>query len=316
MLLDDLQQAIAESPDSAEPYLVFADWLQSQSDPFGEFIALSYAQQSETSADRFIERKKHLEAISKRFAHRWADLVELEDAQWRWGFIRRATVEAGSFRALAGSRAGRFIREVAIRGAAARLQIDLTVLPATLNGLRLVQHVTRDDNQVELPQLPACFTRLALEDGRWVLPIMKTGIRDLRLMPSFEIAAAWPFVETHASQLKVLHLSEAPWAIDQVLNAEGGQFSQLTELRLEHDLADDALMALSKSPLLKSLERVAVTGPFTDAGIDAVLKAFARFSRLREFIVAGGSVSKQLRSMAKKQLPQMLVLKNAPAAEW
>ena len=316
MLLDDLQQAIAESPDSPEPYLVFADWLQSHGDPFGEFIALSYAQQNETSTDRFVERKIRLEAIRKRNARKWADMVELEEAQWRWGFIRSAMLEAGSFRTLAASRAGRFIREAAIRGTAARLQIDLTVLPPTLIGLRLVQSVTRDEAQVQVPELPQRFERLSLEDGRWVLPKIKTRIRDLRLLPSFEIDEAWPFVEAHATQLETLHLSEAPWAIEHVVRGQAGRFPHLTELRLEHDLADDALRALAKSPLLGKLERLVVAGPFTDAGIDEVLKAFARFSRLREIVIAGGSASKQLRSMAKKQLPQMLLLKNAPASQW
>jgi len=82
------------------------------------------------------------------------------------------------------------------------------------------------------------------------------------------------------------------------------------------DLADDVLQWLSRSPLLSQLNHLTVGGPFTDAGLDAVLREFARFSRVAELVLFGGAVSRSLRSMARKQLPQLLLLKQAPPVHW
>ena len=310
-MLDDLQTAIAEAPDSAEPYLVYADWLQAQGDAHGEYIQLMHALERETDATRFLARKQRVDTLLRSHGARWLNGVKVLDAKWRWGFIRKARLEASSLRALLDSRAGRFPRELTLTGHSSSLHVGLEHVPATLTGLRL--EPTYRDEQVVASMLPP-LQRLALGAGQWVLPgRADSTLRELWLEAPLAHPTLLPFLAAAAPSLQTLHLSELPHAPESVL--ERG-FASLTRLSVVDDLADDVLQWLSRSPLLSQLNHLTVGGPFTDAGLDAVLREFARFSRVAELVLFGGAVSRSLRSMARKQLPQLLLLKQAPPVHW
>ena len=84
MKLADHLARITADPDSAENYLVFADWLQEKGDPWGKLIVLQQ-QLDERRGDAAIAAS--IEALIKK--HKWMpkykpDLMRLS---WRWGFI-------------------------------------------------------------------------------------------------------------------------------------------------------------------------------------------------------------------------------------
>jgi uncharacterized protein (TIGR02996 family) len=92
-----LEAAIASDPEDPAPYLVYADWLQSQGEPWGELIAVSTAAEGQTDSGAFLRMKKAksaLEAIR-------ATLLTPEVAgakpgdltlEWRRGFVNGAKV--------------------------------------------------------------------------------------------------------------------------------------------------------------------------------------------------------------------------------
>lgn len=78
-----LLQAVLETPDRPEPYLVLSDWLQSLGDPQGALIAL---QSQNQSIDAHL--KTHRAALLGS-AQRYSAHLELK---WRLGFIRWASL--------------------------------------------------------------------------------------------------------------------------------------------------------------------------------------------------------------------------------
>jgi len=90
----DLERAIAEPPDSPEPYLVYSDWLQERGDPMGELIALGAAAHDAPSQraafDRLLERRRA--ALFGELAPHIPSHVRLD---WFCGLVReiRASIE-------------------------------------------------------------------------------------------------------------------------------------------------------------------------------------------------------------------------------
>ena len=305
--------AIAEAPDSVEPYLVYADWLQSQGDAHGEYIQLMHALEKETDSSRFLARKKRVDRLLADHGATWLNAVKVLSPQWRWGFVRKGRVEAPSLRALLDSRAGRFPRELILTGTGPALQIAVEALPPTLTGLKL--EPTYRDDTVNVSSLPSRLVRLALGPARWELPPMiPPALRELRLEAPRAHPSLLPFLTGEPNRLTTLHLTEVPFESGAVF--ESNAFGSLKRLALVEDLADDTLQWLSKSPLIRQLDHLTVGGPFTDRGLELVLREFARFSRIGEIVLWGGVISRQQRSLARKQLPQMLLLKQPPPATW
>ena len=179
----------------------------------------------------------------------------------------------------------------------------------------LFRSPTYRDDTINVSILPSQLRRLALGPARWELPpAMSALLRELRLEAPLEQPTLLPFLTAESNQLISLHLAETPCSTAEIF--EGSAFETLERLVLVDDLADDALEWLSRSPLLRKLTHLTVGGPFTDAGLDFVLRAFDRFSRLEQIVLWGGVISRELRAMARKQLPQMLLVKQAPPSTW
>jgi uncharacterized protein (TIGR02996 family) len=83
----ELERQLREAPDSSEPYLVYADWLQERSDPLGELIALGVAS-AHGAGDVAARFERHLKLHEARFlgglARQLADRVVL---RWRYGMV-------------------------------------------------------------------------------------------------------------------------------------------------------------------------------------------------------------------------------------
>ncbi len=80
----ELESAVLQNPDELEPYLIYADWLQEQSDPLGTLISLGVPddEESQKKFERFFTRNKEhflgeeARGITARF-----------QLDWRYGVI-------------------------------------------------------------------------------------------------------------------------------------------------------------------------------------------------------------------------------------
>jgi hypothetical protein len=90
----------------------------------------------------------------------------------------------------------------------------------------------------------------------------------------------------------------------------------LRELVLIDDLADDTLLALAASPLIAQLDVLQVHGPYTDAGLDAVVREAARFDRLARLVLSGGAASGALKREAYHRLPRLELPTRRPSTSW
>ena len=68
----ELEAAIAAAPDEVEPYLVYADWLQSRGDPRGELITLQHAMRAAGNTEGFAKFRVHEEVLRGTLA----DVIE------------------------------------------------------------------------------------------------------------------------------------------------------------------------------------------------------------------------------------------------
>jgi uncharacterized protein (TIGR02996 family) len=88
---EKLEAAIAADPDNVDAYLVYADWLQSQSDPRGELVVLQHANKTAAA-------KKLLDQNKEHFFGKLANAQDILEAEkyasklgrpttWRWGYL-------------------------------------------------------------------------------------------------------------------------------------------------------------------------------------------------------------------------------------
>jgi uncharacterized protein (TIGR02996 family) len=109
----ELERAIADSPETVEPYQVYSDWLQEQGDPFGELIALGIAGESER-----VERLRQ-HNFARWFGTLTKDHARRVQLHWKHGVVAaiEETVEHGvlgpyEWVALLRARACGFVRSI------------------------------------------------------------------------------------------------------------------------------------------------------------------------------------------------------------
>jgi len=334
---------VASAPLDAAPLLVWADELDSRGEALGEYVLLSYAQTKETDPARFVKTRARLEVLEGLHRHQWLLDAMVTETRWRWGLLRSAVVTAESeelFQTLMGATDGPGAHlgllcdelRLLLRSPAGRFLEDLAVeLPEQLTSVEPLFEVLRHHQTVRGVTLaapnPGLHVRLdALPHlERWRVigaPIdpgttLPAGVRRLHLLrtPVFPGAEAW--LTTPAPALEDLLLSELHVEVAQLLARWTlTTHPALRRLSLVDDLTDDVLVALAQSPLLKNLDALAVHGPFTDVGLDAVLRAAARFSRIASITLSGGAAGASLKRLAFKQLPQLQLTVNRASAPW
>ena len=132
----DLEKAILASPDDAQAYLVYADWLQSQGDPRGELIALQHAKATDPAkrAAASASEKKLFEKHEKELlgpigkdSERYTDVV------WRYGFLKsvRVGVDYDSYEE--GSRLEKLLKTL-LEHPSARFLDELILGPESFEG--------------------------------------------------------------------------------------------------------------------------------------------------------------------------------------
>lgn len=343
MNLEALAAQVAGAPDDPAPLLVWADALQAVQDPLGEYIALSWAQTREQDPGRFVKARARLDELLSRHRQAWLLDAQVTEAQWRWGLLRKCAFQVDPeqlFQAQMASEdaatthlsllvdelarvlrapAGRFLEAVALQ------------LPAGLGSLaplfeRVSQHPTISGLVLTFPGGPLQVRLDALPGLRhWrligvplhpatTLPASLTRLELIRtpLFPDAEALLATPL-----PHLTELVLGVEPLELPRLVRRwSRASHPALRRLWLDEDLADELLLALAESPLLAQLDELRVDGPFTDAGLDAVLANASRFARIGRLLLSGGAASSSLKRLAHRQLPQLELPQRRPGSAW
>ncbi len=309
-----LEAAICAAPDEANAYLVAADWLQSRGAPQGELITVMRGLEQEQSPARFLSTKARRDELLREHGEGLVGGAHLDAVVWRWGFVSNAQLEVEHLAAFLGSAAGRFVRELEVRGPLDELAAALTRSPPlVLHGLALVGG--RRAPSIRLSALSAlvAIKRLAVVGvdadftGVQGAQLTDLRVRDVR-HPSLTA-----FLSTFTSApLRRLELSvDAPLELKVAVVP---RLPSLKVLQLEDDLADDLARWSARAPVVKHLDHLTLCGPMTDPGLDAMLIEAARLSRLSRLELAGGHFSSGLKRLAYRQLPAISF--HPQRAEW
>jgi uncharacterized protein (TIGR02996 family) len=304
-LPEPMEVALAAAPDEPAGYLVAADWLQAQGDPHGELISLMFDLEHEQSPARFLALKRRREELLALHADAWLRGAHLEASTWRWGFVTQARLQVEHLGALLQSRAGRLVRELEVHGPLEELEPVLEAWrPVLLRGLGLVGNrravpVRLAPALARLPRL----TRLGVFGADVDLTGLETaGLVDLRLRD-----VQHPSVTAFLARLAAPGLSQLELSLDAPLEFKtevAGRLPAVRVLRLEDDLADDLAAWAAQAPRASRLTRLALSGPMTDRGLDALLKASARLQGVAVSL-EGGHFGGSAKRLAHRQLPRL-----------
>ncbi|MFZ5441314.1 MAG: TIGR02996 domain-containing protein, partial [Myxococcota bacterium] len=256
----ELLEAIVARPDDRSAYLVAADWLTSQGEPWGELISAQARLQGETDPATFLAVRRRADELLRAHAQRWlgADV----DAEWRWGFVERLSLpELGALPRLLASEVGRLARELALEGPPLQLAAALASLAKPGAMPRLEALTLRGAGRVDVALPPVRrldVTGLTLDWARLPSALEALSLRDLR------DGALGPWLERHApptlARLELLELDLPHPALREVIERQRA----LQTLHVEDDLPDELARWLARSPALARLEHLALGGPATD----------------------------------------------------
>ena len=171
-----LEAVIEATPDDADSYFVYGDWLQTQGDPRGELVALQAAAMRDPTDEAAAHRVT--EHLARNDAALLGALGEELDVVWFLGFWREVRIAAdkdparpiATLRAMLAHPSARFVRAISF----AQPKIDAsrvvnvlldTNKPATLRELHLGGTF---DIDADAPELREAFPQLARSlDGEW-----------------------------------------------------------------------------------------------------------------------------------------------------
>ena len=306
-------------------------------------MSLSYSHTKESDPSRFVRTRERLEALLATHRQPWLLDAQVTEPHWRWGLLRRCAVSVDPeqlFQAqmasddaatshfgllvdelsrVLSSPAGRFLEDAALQlpGSLGTIAPLLTVLGRhpLLRGLTLAGREA--EFGVRFEEAPT-ITRWRLT-GVPISPatLMPRSLEHLELIDTPLFPGAEELLAAPAPSLELLGLTDDHLEVARLLHRlTPATHPKLRRLRLSDDLADGVMVALAESPLLRQLELLQFHGPFTDIGLDAVLKAAARFSRIPKLSFTGGSASGSLKRMAYKQLPQLELPTKRPVVAW
>ncbi len=235
----DFLDAILAQPESDVPRLAFADWLDAQGDPRGEFIRvqceLARLPETDPLHSRLKQREEHLLATQRNALLGPLAALPL-DVRFERGFIVSATLSAGTFL----QHADELFREAPLR------EVCLKEVQGQLAAVANCAHLNR------LERLFLTFNHLNAAD-----------IHSLAASP-------------HLQSLTTLNLGHNRIG-DAGLTAlaKSTALPRLQHLWLaKNDIGDDGALALAASPLLAQLKTLRLNGNrLDDAGVRALAAA-------------------------------------------
>jgi uncharacterized protein (TIGR02996 family) len=325
-----LEARIAEDPDDAEAWKVYADLLQRSGDPRGELIVLQMAADAERAASTSKKAGKAELAARKYLAkHAGALVGPLADLQehltWRFGFVQRAAFDARfgepatSLDQLLEHPSGLFVAELSIKcDVHSRFDFVIDALarytPAALQALDLYAHAAIDLDRL-WPHLTGlrriALTGIELQLADLALPACRRAtFAALVLSPRSMRAIAtapWPVLE----RLEVRFGSRAPFAPfeDVVPLLRRTDLPALTHLKLRNaPFAGAILRELATHPLGAQLQLIDLShGQITPQDVQFVGERRHVFRQLRELWLPasalGGDSANQLAGIAKHVVP-------------
>jgi len=289
----ELERAIADAPETVEPYQVYSDWLQEHGDPFGELIALGIAGETER-----VERLRQT-GFARWFGTLTKDHVRRVQLHWKHGVVAsiEETVEHGvlgpyEWTALLQARACGFVRTIKLLQPCTG-ELDAVIAehaPPTLRELALYvagelpERVLARELRVlalrgrtialDPTRLPRSLERLELrvQELAAETPLV-LDIRELRVTLTAPLAR-----QLAASQLpRVEHLIVVESGADLAEALAGLALPALTHLELRDGHVDVAALALvtklSLAGRLTALSLINVELADRDAAALAALRA-------------------------------------------
>lgn len=309
-------EALVATPDDPAPYQVAGDVLVQAGDPWGELIAVQCQLQNRTDPGEFLALRRRSDALLAANGVRWTGTLGARVA-WRWGFIEHLALDdARDLPRVLATEPGRLIRSLELRGNASVLNPALKELSES-RPPRLERLVLAGRGAIVNP-FPN-VKGLSCEGLRSEVPfstLAPQSLRSLRL-----VSNEWPELGTWLQSLDAKALTEIELldlgtkgvhGLEPLIERQVG----LSRLHLEDDLVDDLARWLAVSPVLKTLDHLALGGPSTDEGLDAILVNFARFSRLKSLVLYGGRYTPATKRMAYRQLPQIRFDSVRPIRQW
>jgi uncharacterized protein (TIGR02996 family) len=268
----ELERAIVDDPDNRAHYAVYADWLQAQNDPRGEYIALAIAVEQARSRHAVETAAEHFKRHGPYLAGRQA---AVRQSTWRWGFVRELQVgmSPAAIVAALDHPSCRFATGVAIAATAAHpaRQVDAVLAavtraaPPTLRALDLAPRTLVSSLHVAAPLLARL--RAVKLAGRYGVDAMCCdGLT----------AAAAPALE----RLELRAASKP--AVDAVGALIARGLPSLTHLRVHAQDIAATVRAVVESPLAPQLRVLELRGLAADADVDALVAHRERFGRLVE----------------------------------
>lgn len=334
-----LEASIEADPDSADAYLVYADWLQTQKDPRGELIVLQHA--NKAAAKRLLDT--HAEAFFGTLANLRELLVPAKGhvllgmpTTWRWGYLQAVFLGNQEdfddiliddvLADLLDHPSARFLRELTLgintfadnTYAGAAKVIGKRRLP-TLRKLVIGDFVSEemelnwtDMGNIEplykaVPNLESLTLRSGtMKLGKLVLPKLRelrilTGGLDKKSLAAIT-GQKWPYLEILNIQLGDENAPGIKLADLSPIFA-GTHFPKLTHLGLGNCDFEDAIAAeLARSKIAARIEHLDLSeGTLGDEG--ALALATGKWPRLKSIDVHASWLTKQgiaaLKSIAK-----------------
>lgn len=312
---DAFLEAIRTDPDDLSARLVFADWLEEQGDPRGEFIraqcALSHNHMDDRQRARFAAREQELLALHEE---EWTAPFRDIASAWtfRHGFVEDVVIDA---KAILDKPVDSLVLLAPIRGVTIKnvgtLIVDVADLP-------LLGHVERldlrgnnlGDTGVEVLARHARFTRLRHLDlsmnfieisgaralaqaphlGRLTRLIMDQN--PLEDMGVYALTSAASMSSLETLSLRHCHVT----AGGARYLADSKTLGRLQTLDLAHnELGDSGARALAKSTSLISLTDLRLPFNGVGAGGGKALLDAANLARLRKLDLQGNAVHGRLR---------------------
>jgi uncharacterized protein (TIGR02996 family) len=292
---DDLLAAIIAEPGNRTARQVYADLLQQEGDPRGEFIATQLARsalKTRAGAKALLTRE---DEILKKHKKKWIAFAAAKGARWEYrdGFAEKLSLDAADLvRAGAAIFATEPVAELSV------WKIDSLAPVLALPGLAHVRHLTLARSRLSDADVAALaaaklgaveildLSESALGDGGIAALASSHGLpklRELRVRSNELGPAAMTAIDgaEWAGSLTALDLM-----INQLGDAgartlaKSERLAKLTSLVLTHNgISDNVLDDLLASPLFARLEHVDLAGNLSDGGIMRIRDRFGRAVR-------------------------------------
>lgn len=335
----DLEKAILADPDDADPYLVYADWMQANGEIRGELVVLQHTNKTK-EANALI--KKHGEWFLGELGKTKSPVFELE---WFCGYIKSAQIGWEPFEDYHSDIEDE--REVCekqllafLKHPSARFLRELRIGPIPVE-----ERMTLDGCATVIEEIkPPCLRKLYLGDiDRWnisntdtAMPDSKAirGLRELTLrggdvsIPKIDLPELVSFtVESGGltdNNLKTIANAKWPrlerleiWCGDPEFGASGGVkelapifagkgLESLKHLGIRNcPFADEVVKTLIKSKILRQLETLDLSmGNLSDRGVDLMVASKDAFAHLAHLELDDNALTEaskpKLKGLAKK----------------